>query len=209
MVAKGDWDFRIPVLVKNRIELIFKPYDEFRWSPESAVSHIHSPHLHAGVPGIFSDLLRSVQMLKREWGAENNGKLPHLSIPSKTAAWVSEFAVEDLALSRTAALVPEFAVKDLPMGRILWWFEKPFFNKLKTALKIICQGVNFLNLSFREISSWGYIGFLVMTEGYNFIESVKTSAISYRKVTSSYRDAWKQRCFVILFDLHFISFLLF
>ena len=55
-------------------------------------------------------------MLKREWGAENNGKLPHLSIPSKTAAWVPEFAVEDLPLSRTAALVPEFAVKDLSLG---------------------------------------------------------------------------------------------
>ena len=28
--------------------------------------------------GSFSDLSRSVQMLKREWGAESNGKLPHL-----------------------------------------------------------------------------------------------------------------------------------
>ena len=54
-------------------------------------------------------------MLKREWGAESNGKLPYLSIPSKTAARVPEFAVEDLPLSRTAALVPEFAVKDLLM----------------------------------------------------------------------------------------------
>ena len=51
--------------------------------------------------------------------AESNGKLPHLSIPSKTAAWVPEFAVENLPLSRTAALVLEFAVKDLPLGIIL------------------------------------------------------------------------------------------
>ena len=58
-------------------------------------------------------------MLKREWGAESNGTLPHLSIPSKTAAWVPEFPVEDLPLSRTAALIPEFAVKDMPLGRIL------------------------------------------------------------------------------------------
>ena len=58
-------------------------------------------------------------MLKREWGAESNGKLLHLSIPSKTADWLPEFAVEDLPLSRTAALVPEFAVKDLPLGRML------------------------------------------------------------------------------------------
>ena len=58
-------------------------------------------------------------MLKREWVAESNGKLPHLSIPSKTAVWFSEFAVEDLPLSRTADLVPEFAVKNLSLSRIL------------------------------------------------------------------------------------------
>ena len=43
--------------------------------------------------GYFLDLLRSVQMLKREWAAESNGKLPHLFIPSKTATLVPEFAV--------------------------------------------------------------------------------------------------------------------
>ena len=56
-------------------------------------------------------------MLKSEWGAESNGKLLHLFIPSKTATLVPEFVVEDLPLGRTAALVPEFAVKDLPLGR--------------------------------------------------------------------------------------------
>ena len=44
-------------------------------------------------------------MLKREWGAENNGKLPHLFIPSKTATLVPEFAGEDLPLDRIATLV--------------------------------------------------------------------------------------------------------
>ena len=58
-------------------------------------------------------------MFKREWGAEINGKLPHLFIPSKTATWVPEFAMEDLPLGRIATLVPEFAVKDLPLGRTL------------------------------------------------------------------------------------------
>ena len=53
-------------------------------------------------------------MLKRDWGAESNGKLPHQFIPIKT-----EFAVEDVPLGRTAALVPEFAVKDLSLGRKL------------------------------------------------------------------------------------------
>ena len=56
-------------------------------------------------------------MLKREWGVENNGKLPHLFIPSKTATLVSEFAMEDLSLGRTATLVSMFVVKDLPLGR--------------------------------------------------------------------------------------------
>ena len=37
----------------------------------------------------------------REWGAESNGKLPHLFIPSKTATWFPEFAVKDLPLGRT------------------------------------------------------------------------------------------------------------
>ena len=60
-------------------------------------------------------------MLKREreWGAEINGKLPHLSIPNKTAAWVPEFAMEDLPLSRTVAFVSVSALKDVPSGRIL------------------------------------------------------------------------------------------
>ena len=46
-------------------------------------------------------------MLKSEWGAKSNGKLPHLCIPSKTATQVPEFALEDLPLGRIAALVPE------------------------------------------------------------------------------------------------------
>ena len=53
-------------------------------------------------------------MLKREWGVESNGTLPHPFIPSKTATLDPEFAVENLPLSRTAALVPEFAVKTYP-----------------------------------------------------------------------------------------------
>ena len=39
-------------------------------------------------------------MLKREWGAENNVKLPHLFIPSKTANLLPEFTVKDLLLDR-------------------------------------------------------------------------------------------------------------
>ena len=104
---------------KTLMELIFNPCVEFRWSLEGPVSQIHTPHLHVGAPEYFSDLLKSVQILKREWGAESNGELLHISIPSKTAALVPEYVVEDLPLGRTAALVPEFAVKDLPLVRTL------------------------------------------------------------------------------------------
>ena len=44
-------------------------------------------------------------MLKREWCAESNGKLPQLFIPGKTTALVPEFAVEDLS---SAELQPWF-----------------------------------------------------------------------------------------------------
>ena len=64
----------------------------------------------------FPDLLRSVQMIKREWGAVSSGKRPHLFIPSKTATLVTESAVDDLPLDRTSTLVPAFAVKELPFG---------------------------------------------------------------------------------------------
>ena len=56
---------------------------------------------------------------KERVGCGNNGKLPHLFIPSKTATLVTEFAVEDLPLGRTAGLMSEFAVKDLPLVRTL------------------------------------------------------------------------------------------
>ena len=121
---------------KTLMELMFNPYGEFRWSPEGSVSQIHYPDLQVGAPRTFSDLLRSVQMLKRERDMESNGKLPHLFIPSKTAALVPEFAVEELPLGRTAALEPEFPVKkDLPLDRTLWWwYQLPhLFIPSKTA----------------------------------------------------------------------------
>ena len=104
---------------QNLTELIVNPCGVFRCSPEGPVSQIHSPRVHVVDPGIFSDLLRSVQKLKRQCGAESNGKLPQLFIPCKTATLVSEFAVENLLLGRTAALVPEFGVKGLSLGRTL------------------------------------------------------------------------------------------
>ena len=112
---------------KTLMELIFNPCGEFGWSPDGPFSQIHFPHLHVGAPGILSDLLMSVQILEREWGAESNRKLPHLFIPSKTATLVPEFVVEDLPLGRTAALVPELAVKDLPLGKN---YDDDIMNKI-------------------------------------------------------------------------------
>ena len=104
--------FRSLMWSKTLTELIFNPCDEFRRSPEDPVSQIHSPSLHAGVPGSF-------KMPKREWGAKSYGKLPRLFILSKTATLVPEFVVEDLPLGRTPGLVPESAVNELPLGRTL------------------------------------------------------------------------------------------
>ena len=90
---------------KILMELIFNPCSDFQSSPEGPVSQIHLSRFHDSAPGIFSDLLRSTRILKREWGAGNNGKLPHLFIPSKNATLVYKFALDDLPLDRTAALV--------------------------------------------------------------------------------------------------------
>ena len=83
---------------KTLMELIFNLCGEFHLSPEGPISQIHSPHLHVDAPGIFSDPLRSVQMLRRECRVEGNKKLPQLFIPSNTATLVPAFAVKDLPL---------------------------------------------------------------------------------------------------------------
>ena len=82
---------------KTLTELIYSPYGEFRWSPEGPVSQIHTPHLHIGAPGIFSDLLRSVQRLKRERVGcrKQMGSYCTYSIPGRTAALVPEFVMKD------------------------------------------------------------------------------------------------------------------
>ena len=124
---------------KTRMELIglFNSWGEFRWSPQGPVSQIHSPHFYVGAPWNIFWSLRSVQMLKIDWSAESNGKLPHLFIPNKTATLVPEFAVEDIPLSRTAALAPGFPGKDLPLDRTLrWWWSWLYF---------ICRSISYVS----------------------------------------------------------------
>ena len=56
---------------------------------------------HVSALGNFSDLLRSVQMLKREWCAESNGKLPYLFIHRKSSILVHAFASGKSAFEHT------------------------------------------------------------------------------------------------------------
>ena len=123
---------------KNMMEVIYS--SEFRWSPKGPLCQIHSPHLHIGAPGNFSCLLMSVQMLKREWGAGSNGKLPHLFIRNKTSTFFQRLRCKT-CLSVEVALVPEFTVKDLPFGRPFrcWYMVKSevnYFGKKLVLLKI-------------------------------------------------------------------------
>ena len=70
------------------------------------------------------DLFRflwSVQMLKREWDAESNGKLPHLFITGKTATrflslqWKTCLRLNYSLGSRACSEAPA-------LGRTLWWW---------------------------------------------------------------------------------------
>ena len=70
---------------------------------------MQSPHLHVGAPGIFSHLLISVKMLKRDWGVESNGKLLHLFNPWKNCSLGSRVCGGRPAFGRTAAWVPALA----------------------------------------------------------------------------------------------------
>ena len=72
-------------------ELIFNPCGEFRWSPEGPVSQIHSPHLHDGAPGIFSYLLWSVQMLKREGARKATGSYRTYKSLEKLQTWLERY----------------------------------------------------------------------------------------------------------------------
>ena len=69
-------------------------------------------------------------MLKREWGAESNGKLPHLFIPSKIATLVPEFAMEDLPLSRIAAWCLSLQWRTCPWAEHWRWYYWWMFQNL-------------------------------------------------------------------------------
>ena len=112
---------------KTLMEIIFNPCGEFQWSSESPVSQIHSPHLYVGAPGIFSDLLKSVQMLKGESGVRKaTGKLPRLYlslVKCNLGSWVCS---RRSAFGQNCNLGSCVCSERPTLGRILcwwWWYR--------------------------------------------------------------------------------------
>ena len=137
---------RSQIWSKSLMELIYNPCCKFRWSPEGPVSQIHSPRILVGAPGIFSDLLRSVKMLKREWVRKAKGRYRTYSIPGKTAALVRESVVDDLPSAEL----------ELRFLRLQWrtcpWVERSddddFISiqailQIKINIRILCFLINF------------------------------------------------------------------
>ena len=102
--------------------LIFNPCGEFRWSPEDQVSQIHFPLFHVGGPGIFPDHLRSVQMLKREWGAGSNRKLLHLFITSKSATGFLSLQWKTCLWAELQPWCLSLQWKTCPWAENTWWW---------------------------------------------------------------------------------------
>ena len=67
MRAKGDWDFRISDLVKNPDGTDITPVVNIGEVRRAQLAKSTLLTSTIGAPGIFSDLLRSDKILKREW----------------------------------------------------------------------------------------------------------------------------------------------
>ena len=125
-MRRGRWIIGISgslICSKTLMELIF-PCNEFWWSPEGPVSQINSPHPHVEDPGIFSDLLRSVQMLKRESGVrKSTGSYRICESPVKLQPWF-------LSLLWKACLWTELQPWFLRLQWKAWWRlrEKCYFT---------------------------------------------------------------------------------
>ena len=148
------------------------PVANFQWTPEGPVSQIYSPHLHIGAPGIFSVLLMSIQTIKREWGAESNGKLPHLFIPPKTAALVPAFAVKDMFLGRTLMMMMMSLLLTLGHSLTNWLLKNsevhcrnyisapliPIFSKVRSVPSLTTHLLQILlKFSFFRSSHWNSV----------------------------------------------------
>ena len=83
--------FSNPSFTSRTSQFILQPF--FRFSCVTSPS-LNSPD-ELPMTRIFSELLRSVQMLKKEWCPKSNGMLPHLLILGKTATLVPDFGAKE------------------------------------------------------------------------------------------------------------------
>ena len=137
----------------------------FSWRilPFSPATNFIPPSLHTHLIQIFK---ACSDAKKRDWGAGGNGKLPHLSIPSKTATLVPEFAVEDLTSSRTAPLVLNLQWRTCPWAEYsedddftqsciltchILWVTHSILNRNKTTKS------NEIDGSTENIGRWRWI----------------------------------------------------
>ena len=73
---------------------------------------------------MFPDLLRSVQMIKREWGAESKGSYRTYSSLVKLQPWFLSLPWRNCLWAELHTLLPEFAAKDRTRWRQCLWFQR-------------------------------------------------------------------------------------
>ena len=137
---------------KTLMELIFNPCGEFQWSAEGPVSQIHTHHLHDGAPGIFSDLLRYVQMLKREWVRKTTGSYRTYSSIVKLQPLFLSFRWKTCLCAELQTWFLSFRVKDLHLGRTLWWWYEYIVYGLWTLIYLHRKVAYNLNIYWENVS---------------------------------------------------------
>ena len=143
-------------------------------------------------------------MLKREWGAESNGKLPHLFIPSKTAVWVPEYAGGRPAFEQNCGLGSWVCSEGPGLGQnsmmmiLLTNLTTDLSQRLQrvhnACVSFICNtrkydhvSPSFEELGWLRLQEWRYIHSLVLL--YNILNTPTPTYLSTRfYLLSSYHD---------------------
>ena len=107
---------------KTLMELRFNSCGEFRWCPEGPVSQIHSFHLLVGAPGIFSDLLRFVQMLKRVGVRKATGSYRTYSSLVKLQSRFLSLQWKTCLWNKLHAWCLSLQWRTCPWAEHLWWW---------------------------------------------------------------------------------------
>ena len=113
---------------------------KFLWNPEGPVSQILSsppwwcPWELLRYFKAYSDAKERER--ERECGVESNGKLPHLSIPNKTATSFPEFAVEDMPLAELQPWFLRLQWKTSPWAEL--YDGDDIFHCTKEVMEVPC-----------------------------------------------------------------------